>query len=62
MKCTIAGKTVEMDFEGTAFELLGHLKLGRESVIVKVNGTIIPETEHIGNADNVEIMRVIYGG
>jgi len=62
MECIIGNRKIELEFEGTAAELLSKLGIGRESVIVKANGRIIPETERIGNSDSVEIMKVIYGG
>ena len=57
MKCTIGEKKVELDFEGTAAELLAKLNINRETAIVKANGRIVPETELLASADIVEILR-----
>ena len=62
MKCKTDEKTFELEFQGTAAELLKKLNIRRETVIVKANGRIVPENEMLGPDDTVEIMRVIFGG
>lgn len=52
----------EMSFTGTAGELLKHLHINPETVIVSVNGTIVGDDHPIADNDIVTIFSVISGG
>jgi len=51
-----------MQFKGTVTELLKELGTSREEVVIKVNGKLAPETTVVGPKDNVEIIKVVFGG
>lgn len=58
-----SGKIEEMDISSTTVEaLLQQLKINQSSVIVVMNEQIIPEDTVICNEDELQIIRVVFGG
>jgi sulfur carrier protein len=58
-----SGKIEEMDISSTTVESLLHqLEINQSSVIVVMNEQIIPEDTTICNDDELQIIRVIFGG
>lgn len=53
-KITFSGKTVQ--------ELLQHLKINSETVLVVRNNEIITEEETLQNKDKLELLSVVSGG
>jgi sulfur carrier protein ThiS len=62
MELVLDSESKEMEFKGTIAELLRHLKLMREEVVVKLNGRLAPETASIRPDDRVEVIKVVFGG
>ncbi len=62
MKVAINSETLMIDYEGDVKGLLKLLKVQRETVVAAKNGKIVPETEKVGKDDEVEIIRIIFGG
>lgn len=58
-----SGEIEEMDISSTTVEALLHqLKINQSSVIVVMNEQIIPEDTAICNEDELQIIRVVFGG
>lgn len=58
-----SGEIEEMDISSTTVEALLHqLKINQSSVIVVMNEQIIPEDTAISNEDELQIIRVVFGG
>lgn len=58
-----SGKIEEMDISSTTVERLLHqLEINQSSVIVVMNEQIIPEDTTICNDDELQIIRVVFGG
>lgn len=51
-----------MDYSGDVTGLLKELKVMREEVVVKVNGKLVPDTKTLSDSDNVEVIKVVFGG
>ncbi len=47
---------------GTVSELLRKLGVQREEALVKVNGALVPEDSEVGGKDQVEVIKVVFGG
>ncbi len=63
MKLVLDGKKPkEMKFSGSVSALLRKLGVRREEVVVKLNGKLAPETSPLRANDNVEVIRVVFGG
>ena len=62
MFCTIGEKKQIIDFKGSVSDLLGLLNISDQIVIVKKNGSIVTELEHVSDNDTVEIQQVVFGG
>ncbi len=61
MRVTVEGE--EVDFQGESVEdLLSQLSINRETVLVKVNGELTPETARLEKGDSVEILEVVSSG
>ena len=43
-------------------DLLDQLGQNRETVVVRLNGKVVAEEEHLADGDSVEILRVVTGG
>lgn len=43
-------------------DLLNRLGQNRETVVVRLNGKIVAEEEHLTDGDSVEILPVVTGG
>ena len=43
-------------------DLLDQLGQNRETVVVRLNGKIVPEEERLADGDSVEILPVVTGG
>ena len=52
----------ELDFKGTAEDLLSELEINMEEVIVARNGTLVTLETEIGSDDEIKILSVISGG
>ncbi len=46
----------------TVLELLRKINMNPETVIVSVNGKIVPEQTKLKASDKVEVLRVVSGG
>ncbi|AGB48859.1 sulfur transfer protein involved in thiamine biosynthesis [Methanomethylovorans hollandica DSM 15978] len=58
-----SGKIEEMDIRSTTVEsLLRQLKINQSSVIVVMNEQIIAEDTMVYNDDELQIIRVVFGG
>jgi thiamine biosynthesis protein ThiS len=58
-----SGEVEEMDISSTTVESLLHqLEINQSSVIVVMNEQIIPEDTTVCNDDELQIIRVVYGG
>ena len=65
MKCVINDRkkiVKRVKFKGKISELLSKLEINPEVVILKRNGTLVTELDTISDKDELEIVRVIYGG
>jgi sulfur carrier protein len=53
----------ELDSENTTIKnLLDDLEISSESVVTKKNGDIVVEDEVINHGDEIQLIRIIYGG
>jgi sulfur carrier protein len=53
----------ELDNDNTTIkDLLDDLDISSESVVTKKNGDIVIEDEVISNGDEIQLIRIIYGG
>ncbi|VVB66604.1 ThiS family protein [Candidatus Gugararchaeum adminiculabundum] len=52
----------KLGYSGDVKGLLKLLKVQKETVVVAKNGKIVPETETVGGNDEVELIKVIFGG
>jgi sulfur carrier protein len=53
----------ELDNENTTIKnLLDDLDISSESVVTKKNGDIVVEDEIISHGDEIQLIRIIYGG
>lgn len=58
-----SGETEEIELESTRLDSLLHqLGINQSSVIVVMNDQIIPEDTMLCNEDELQIIRVVYGG
>jgi len=55
-------RTVRLKQGATALDLLQKLGIGRETVIVRVNGRVSPEEEMLKAGDRVEVLKIVTGG
>lgn len=62
MELVLDNERKKMEFKGTVADLLRNLKVRREEVVVKVNGSLSPETREIAPTDKVEVIQVVFGG
>jgi len=62
MELIFDNESKEMEFKGSIEELLRHLRLMREEVVVKLNGRLAPETTRIKPHDKIEVIKVVFGG
>ena len=57
-----SGKTRNLSFRGTAYELLSRLDINPETVIVTKNNSIITLDETLADSDEIKILSVVSGG
>jgi len=65
MKCIINDRkkiVKKIKFKGKISELLSKLNINSEVVILKRNGALVTEMDVLKDNDELEIVRVIYGG
>ncbi len=62
MIITIGTKKIRSNFNGKISELIKKLAFSREEVLVRVNGKLVPEDAKINSKDNIEIIKVVFGG
>lgn len=52
----------EITFEGTVSELLKHIKVNPETVLVSRNDELLTDTDIVSSPDIVKILSVVSGG
>ncbi|MFA0822980.1 MAG: MoaD/ThiS family protein [Methanomethylovorans sp.] len=58
-----SGESEEIEIESTRLDILLHqLGINQSSVIVIMNNQIIPEDTTLCNENELQIIRVVYGG
>jgi len=65
VKCIINDRkkiVKKIKFSGKISQLLSKLGINPEVVILKRNGAIVTELDAVKNNDELEIVKVIYGG
>ena len=65
MKCIINDRkkiVKKLKFSGKISQLLSKLEINPEVVILKRNGIIVTEMDMVKDKDELEIVKVIYGG
>jgi sulfur carrier protein len=65
VKCIINDrkKTIKkIKFRGKISQLLSKLGINPEVMIIKRNGVIVTELDTVKNNDELELIKVIYGG
>jgi sulfur carrier protein ThiS len=65
MKCIINDRkkiAKKLKFKGKISTLLSELGINPEVVILKRNGALVTEMDSVKDNDELEIVRVIYGG
>ncbi|MDO8554921.1 MAG: MoaD/ThiS family protein [Candidatus Micrarchaeota archaeon] len=62
MEIKINNEHQQLQFKGTAEQLLKQLKIRREEVVIKINGQLAPETSELSDSDSIEIIKVVFGG
>ncbi|MDR2830396.1 MAG: MoaD/ThiS family protein [Methanobrevibacter sp.] len=55
-------KDMKLDDNKTIKNLLKKLNVSSESVVTKKNGEIVIEDEIIDDGDEIQLIRIIYGG
>ncbi len=55
-------ETTELEFTGTAGELLKQLDINPETVVVTKNSTIITQDDEVSNDDEIKLLSVVSGG
>ena len=55
-------KDIEISENTTIADILKKEEIPIETVVVKLNGDTVTEDEKVKNGDEVEIIKVIYGG
>jgi len=56
------GETTELEFTGTAAELLKKLAINPETVVITKNSTIITQDDEVSNDDEIKLLSVVSGG
>ncbi len=62
MQLILNNEKKNLDFDGTADQLIKQLGMRREEVVIKVNGKLAPETTKVSGSDTVEVIKVVFGG
>ena len=65
MKCIINDRkkiVKNIKFNGKISQLLSKLEINPEVVVLKRNGAIVTEMDTVKDKDELEIVKVIYGG
>lgn len=55
-------KDIEISENTTIADILKKEEIPIETVVVKLNGDTVTEDENVKNGDELEIIKVIYGG
>ncbi len=62
MKIRLDGKARQVAAGSSIGSLLEELGISRQVAITKVNGRVRPDTFRLKEGDNVEIIKVVFGG
>ncbi len=62
MQLILNNEKKQLEFNGTAEQLIKQLGMRREEVVIKVNGRLAPETTKVNGKDTVEVIKVVFGG
>ena len=62
MLVKIGSEKKKVKYSGDARGLLRLLGVQKETVIVAKNGKIVPESENVSEKDEIELIKVIFGG
>lgn len=62
MQLILNNEQKRLAFSGSVAQLLNKLNILREEVVIKINGKLAPETTKICRNDQVEIIKVVFGG
>lgn len=57
-----AARKVKLASGAKVLNLLNQLGQNRETVVVRLNGKIVPEEERLRGGDSVEILPIVTGG
>ncbi len=55
-------KNLELEFEGSAADLLKELGLNAEEVLIVKNGKLVSKDAHLSGGDEVKLLSVVSGG
>ncbi len=62
MKVQIDKQIKNISFNGSVSDLLKELKIQREECVVKVNSKLAADNKKLIESDEVEIIKVVFGG
>ena len=57
-----SSENLELDFTGSATELLKKINVNSEEVLIVRNGNVVTADEILENKDKIELLSVVSGG